>query len=158
RAAAVRGQQLLVELAPDCLAMCGICAGDRRKVALGDVIVADQLYTYEGKVSAAPGEAPEMFHTLRTFDLEATWRMDVAFLAREIDLTALLGARPPSREAQRRWLLRTQYAHEMEGGPAPVAHPDRTRLCPGWSAHLRGVVKDGLVVLKGSSLRLTEAG
>ena len=36
RAAALRAQQLVEELAPACLAMCGICAGDRRKVALGD--------------------------------------------------------------------------------------------------------------------------
>src|ERR1700679_1516645 len=51
RVAAIRAQQLLDELAPACLAMCGICAGHRGKVGLGDVIVADQLYGHhEGKV------------------------------------------------------------------------------------------------------------
>src|SRR5690349_14037454 len=50
RAAAMRAQQLLNEIDPACLAMCGICAGHRGKVALGDVIIAEQLYGYdEGK-------------------------------------------------------------------------------------------------------------
>jgi hypothetical protein len=35
--------------------MCGICAGYREKVALGGVIVADLLWTYdEGKIVAGP--------------------------------------------------------------------------------------------------------
>src|SRR6476659_10210213 len=84
RTAAMRTQQLVDELDPACLAMCGICAGDREKVALGDVIVADQLYRYnEGKVVAAEGNAPVLWHSLRTFDLQATWKMNAAFLARE---------------------------------------------------------------------------
>src|SRR5690348_7981415 len=37
-AASQRAQQLDDELRPECLATCGICAGDREKVALGDVI------------------------------------------------------------------------------------------------------------------------
>jgi WD40 repeat protein/nucleoside phosphorylase len=159
RNAAVRGQQLLTELDAGCLAMCGICAGYREKVALGDVIVADQLYPCdEGKLVVKEGAAPEMAHNLRTFDLEATWKMDASFLARELDLAALLEARPPSKEAQQRWLLGALYAHENEGGPAPATHPDRAGRCPGWSTHLKRAVKDGLVAMKGNRLRLTEAG
>src|SRR6185295_6030910 len=36
-AAAVRGGDLIRELDPACVAMCGICAGYREEVALGDV-------------------------------------------------------------------------------------------------------------------------
>ncbi|WP_437815759.1 pentapeptide repeat-containing protein [Sorangium sp. So ce1078] len=159
RTAAIRGQQLLTELDPACLAMCGICAGDPGKVALGDVIVADRLYSFdEGKRVAPPGQEAELLHDLRTFDLAAAWKMDAAFLARELDLAALSRERPPSREAQQRWLLDALHAHEAEGGPAPVAHPDRRRACPGWTARLKEAVKDGLIATNGGALRLTDAG
>src|SRR5687767_5895814 len=46
-AAAVRAVALIQELDPACLAMCGICAGWRGKVFLGDVIVADRVFSYE---------------------------------------------------------------------------------------------------------------
>ncbi|WP_437308548.1 pentapeptide repeat-containing protein [Sorangium sp. So ce388] len=159
RTAAIRGQQLLTELDPACLAMCGICAGDPGKVALGDVIVADRLYSFDqGKRVALPGKEVELLHDVRTFDLAATWKMDAAFLARELDLTALSRERPPSREAQQRWLLGALHAHEAEGGPAPVAHPDRRRACPGWTARLKEAVREGLAAMKGGALRLTDAG
>ncbi|WP_437913721.1 pentapeptide repeat-containing protein [Sorangium sp. So ce302] len=159
RTAAIRGQQLLAELDPACLAMCGICAGDPRKVALGDVIVADRLYSFdEGKRLAPPGKEAERLHDVRTFDLAATWKMDAAFLARELDLAALSRERPPSRESQQRWLLDALHAHEAEGGPSPVAHPGRRRACPGWTARVKEAVKDGLAAMKGGALRLTEAG
>ncbi|WP_437757499.1 pentapeptide repeat-containing protein [Sorangium sp. So ce1389] len=159
RTAAIRGQQLLTELDPACLAMCGICAGDPGKVALGDVIVADRLYSFDqGKRVAPPGKEAELLHDVRTFDLAATWKMDAAFLARELDLAALSRERPPSREAQQRWLVDALHAHEAEGGPAPVAHPDRRRACPGWTARLKEAVREGLAAMKGGALRLTDAG
>jgi nucleoside phosphorylase len=139
--------------------MCGICAGDPRKVALGDVIVADRLYSFEeGKRIAPPGEEARQLHDLRTFGLEAAWKMDAAYLARELDLTAIARERPPSREAQRRWLLHTLYFHETEGGPPPVAHAARKRACPGWTARLKEVMQEGLVGRQGSALRLTDVG
>jgi hypothetical protein len=135
RAAARRAQQLVEELDPACLAMCGICAGDRKKVALGDVIVADLLYSYDhGKVEATAGKPPLVSHSLRTFDLEATWGMDAAFLARELNLTTLAQARPRSQAVQRRWLLSTLLAHEDAGGVAPGSHVDRKSQCPDWTA------------------------
>ena len=159
RTAAIRGQQLLGELEPACLAMCGICAGYRGKVALGDVIVADQLYSYdEGKSVVAPDHEPELLHALRTFDLQATWKMDAAFLARELDLSTLSHERPPSKDAQQRWLLHTLYAHETEGGPIPTAHPDRAMACPGWTEQLRHALKGGLVIASAGRLALTDRG
>src|SRR4051812_12039253 len=56
-AAAARGGDLIRELGPGCVAMCGICAGLRGEVALGDVIVADRLWFYDhGKRTALPGK------------------------------------------------------------------------------------------------------
>src|SRR5437868_3889929 len=43
-AAAVSAQALIDYLRPTCLAMCGICAGRRGSVALGDIIVASSVY------------------------------------------------------------------------------------------------------------------
>ncbi|WP_049949671.1 pentapeptide repeat-containing protein [Sorangium cellulosum] len=159
RTAVIRGQHLLAELDPACLAMCGACAGDPRKVSPGDVIVADQLYSFDhGKRAAPPGGEAELFHDLCTFNLQAAWKMDAAYLARELDLSALSRARPPSRAAARRWLLHALYAHEAEGGPTPVAHPDRRRACPAWTARLKEALEDGLVSMKGGALALTGAG
>ncbi|WP_437573493.1 pentapeptide repeat-containing protein [Sorangium sp. So ce887] len=159
RTATIRGQHLLAELDPACLAMCGVCAGDPRKVSPGDVIVADQLYSFDhGKRAAQPGDEAELFHDLRTFNLQAAWKMDAAYLARELDLSALSRARPPSRTAALRWLLHALHAHEAEGGPTPVAHPDRRRACPGWTARLKEALEEGLVSMKGGALGLTAAG
>lgn len=159
RTATLRGQQLLTELDPDCLAMCGICAGFREKVGLGDVIVADRLFSYdEGKRVAEPGKEASHFHDLRTFDLQATWKMDAAYLGRELDLSALSRERPPSKEAQRRWLLHSLHAHETGGGPPPATHPDRRRACPAWTERLKEALAGGLVTLEAGQLRLTDTG
>ncbi|WP_437284240.1 pentapeptide repeat-containing protein [Sorangium sp. So ce406] len=174
RTAAIRGQHLVAELDPTCLAMCGVCAGDPRKVAPGDVIVADQLYSFEPRRRAAqpapspagpapagpaqPGDEAELFHDLRTFNLQAAWKMDAGYLARELDLSALSRARPPSRAAERRWLLHALHAHEVDGAPSPVAHPERRRACPGWTARVQEALHEGLVAMKGGALCLTEAG
>jgi nucleoside phosphorylase len=38
---------LVERLKPACLAMCGVCAGNRSRVALGDVIIAEIAYAYD---------------------------------------------------------------------------------------------------------------
>lgn len=159
RTAVVRTQQLIGEFDPECLAMCGICAGYREVVALGDVIVADQLYSYdEGKVVVSEGKPAEVSHSLRTFDLPARWKMDAAFLARELDLSGLSLSRPRSRAAQRRWLLSTLLAQEDAGGPAPESHPERKSRCPDWAALVRETQLTGLVALQRGKLSLTAVG
>jgi hypothetical protein len=158
--AANRAQQLIRELDPACLAMCGICAGDRGKVALGDVIVADRLYSYDegGKVQRAEGKPPLTRHDLRTFDLEATWKMDAAFFAREVDVAALRAARPRSRASQRRWLLDALLAHEDDSAPAPKDHPDRKTRCPDWMDVVPEAERAGLATRRAGKLLLTAEG
>lgn len=157
--AVLRAQQLLHQFSPSCLAMCGICAGDRMQVSLGDIIVADKLFTWdEGKRVADPGKPEVFFHDLRSFDLNASWRMDAAFLAREIDLSRLEKIRPLSADAQNRWILHALHAHETEDKPVPTNLPDRAKQCPDWTARLRDLVARGLVIRKGSTLALTESG
>jgi protein gp37 len=158
RTTALRGVPLLAELDPACLAMCGICAGYRAKTALGDVIIADRVFGFDEGKRIAGEDGIAFRHDLRTFGPEAVWKMDAAYLARELDLAALARERPPSKDAQRWWLLHTLHAHEVEGGSAPVSHPDRARACPGWTAHVKDALEGGLVAMKTGALQLTGAG
>src|SRR5690348_11829442 len=45
-AASTAAIPLMEKYTPRCIAMCGVCAGRPGKVELGDVIVADRLWTY----------------------------------------------------------------------------------------------------------------
>jgi WD40 repeat protein/nucleoside phosphorylase/type II secretory pathway predicted ATPase ExeA len=159
RAATSRGQQLVKELNPACLAMCGICAGWRKKLALGDVVVADRLYSYDhGKIVVAKGGEEELFHDLETFSLEKTWKMDAAFLARAVPLATLAAERPPSREAQRLWLLDALHAHEKEGASPPEARAEWATACPDHAAVLLALDAEKLVDLGAETLALTDNG
>jgi nucleoside phosphorylase len=158
RATALRGLSLLTALDPACITMCGICAGHPEKTSLGDVIIADRVFGFDEGKRVAGTNGVEFFHDLRTFGPKAVWKTDAAYLARELDLADLVRARPPSKDAQRWWLLHTLHAHEAEGGPAPVSHPERVRACPGWTALVKDAMKGGLVAMTGSTIQLTDAG
>src|SRR6185436_7784434 len=78
-----------VEDDPACVAMCGICAGMREKTALGDVIIADRVFGFDEGKRVAGKDGVEFLHDLWTFGPEAVWKMDAAYLARELDLEGL---------------------------------------------------------------------
>jgi WD40 repeat protein/nucleoside phosphorylase len=159
QSAAIRGKQLLDELHPSCLAMCGVCAGYREEVALGDIIVADQIWAAgEGKHVVDAPNSEVFYPALRTFDLKSTWKMDAAFLAREFDVQTLQAKRPPPRENQLRWILHALYRHETENAPAPMVHPERAKMCPAWTDLCRLAQTRELVVRKGTALVLTDKG
>ncbi|MGK3963280.1 pentapeptide repeat-containing protein [Sorangium sp. So ce118] len=160
-AAAARAQGLIEELDPGCLAMCGICAGRRGEVSLGDVIVADRVYSYdEGKrVAPGGGGAGEFFHDIETYNLERTWNMDAALFAREFERQAPLAReRPPSAASQAWWLRHALYASQVEGGPPPVALPERAAQCPGWTERIGELEVQGVLRIGDGGLELTEAG
>jgi hypothetical protein len=94
----------LREFRPRFAAMTGICAGDREKVTLGDLVIATRAYEYEaGKVIIEDGK-PILLNDVKTFspndniigyaNLFEEWREDVSKLRR-----------PPSRRQQQEWLL-----------------------------------------------------
>ncbi len=165
-ATAGRAATLISFLDPACLAMCGICAGKKADVALGDVIIADRVYSYDhGKLLAwreADGSrTEELFHDIKTFNLKDTWRVDAAYFSRELSwAAALLKERPLSREAQERWLLRALLEHEQRGLPAPDEHPDRDTCCPALPALWQRLrqPEHGLLVPQKGELGLTEEG
>ncbi|WP_437311449.1 pentapeptide repeat-containing protein [Sorangium sp. So ce388] len=160
-AAAARAQGLIEELDPGCLAMCGICAGRRGEVSLGDVIVADRVYSYDEGKRVAPGGdgAGEFFHDIETYNLERTWNMDAALFAREFERQAPLAReRPPSKASQAWWLRHALYASQVEGGPPPVSLPERAARCPGWTERIGELEAQGVLRIGDGGLELTEAG
>lgn len=160
-AATERAGALLDELAPGCLAMCGICAGRRGEVFLGDVIVANRVFGYDrGKhISRGSGQDEDFLHDIETYNLEATWSMKATSLAGEFQ-RHWEGARerPLSRAAQRRWLLHTLHAHERGEGPSPREHPERRTRCPGWGARIQELREEGFLDTAPGRLALTEQG
>ncbi|HEX8435856.1 pentapeptide repeat-containing protein [Archangium sp.] len=160
-AATSRAVGLIKDLDPGCLAMCGICAGWRGKVFLGDVIVADRLFSYDhGKlIASVDGRGDQFFNDLKTYNLEHQWILDATYFAEDFTRAPrLTKERPPSKDAQRRWLLFALEAHENGGGPEPVAHPERKSRCPDWGVCVQALRKEGLVESVRQSLKLTEKG
>ncbi|WP_437785946.1 pentapeptide repeat-containing protein [Sorangium sp. So ce1097] len=160
-AAAARAQGLIEELDPGCLAMCGICAGRRGEVSLGDVIVADRVYSHDEGKRVAPGEGGDggFFHDIETYNLERTWNMDASLFAREFErATPLARERPPSRASQAWWLRHALYASAVEGAPPPVALPERAERCPGWAERVGELEAAGVLRIGDDGLELTEAG
>src|SRR5690348_8923828 len=96
---------ILEEFRPCFAAMTGICAGDKQRVTLGDIVVAERAFFYDtGKfVLGEDGQKkhlhdagmwqphPDVIHFVRGFD---AWQQAVADLQR-----------PYSKHQQRDWLL-----------------------------------------------------
>ncbi len=154
--------RLVKELRPRCLAMCGICAGRRGKVALGDVIVADRVYKYDdGKMIAHENDQgvriEEVWSDLRTYNLDARWKQAAeSFFDDWTDGSAsLVRQRPPSYRSQELWLL--QGLWEQKGGDPPLSdHPDRRKKCPSWTEVVRRLRKSKRITMTG--LKLTKTG
>lgn len=71
-AAANAAVPLVTEYQPRCIAMCGVCAGRKGEVQLGDVIVADRLWTYDTGANSVDKddqgrEVPDLIDHLTTF-------------------------------------------------------------------------------------------
>jgi nucleoside phosphorylase len=162
-AAGIRAASLIEHLTPKCIAMCGICAGNKKDVVLGDVIVADRVYNYDhGKlVAKSKGKArvEEVYHDIQTYNLKETWRVDAAYFARELKLPEdLAKARPRQPSSQDRWILHAAYAHETTGALPPHKRPERAEQCPGWAGRVKALRARGLLKDEPGSLALTDKG
>ncbi len=160
-AAAVRAVGLIKDLDPVCLAMCGICAGRRGDVFLGDAIIADRVFSYDhGKFVATTAERDdEFFHDIKTYNLESTWKVEAQYFAREFQQNPKLTLeRPPSKATQVRWLLHKLFAHETGNGPSPLDLPERDLNCPGWEESIEELRNSALIETKLGTLKLTEKG
>ena len=86
---------VLEECTPYFAAMTGICAGDKRKVKLGDLVVASRAFAYDtGKVVIGKDGKPQLLHELDTWNappdvlqfalMFQEWQASVASIARPL--------------------------------------------------------------------------
>jgi nucleoside phosphorylase len=148
----------LLERHPEvrCLAMCGVCAGRRGDVSLGDVIVADRTWPYDaGKVKVTvddKGQRTERFQG--DMDLyrihPPEWKQRAERFQPDPD-SAWIKQRPRSHEEQGDWVMESLARSEN-----PRIHPDRPTKCPNWPEVLDQLWK--VHRLEDGELKLTGAG
>ena len=165
-AAADRCRALVAHLNPLCVAMTGICAGRKGSTFLGDVIVANRVFSYDhGKLVATT--TPEgkreiqLFREIETYNLEKTWAISAEDFAEEVAwLNQLLGKRPLSLDVQRRWLLRILLLQESGEDPGPQSEPERRKLrFPRWPDVIAKLEADKDAAFDDDGvLKLTEKG
>ncbi len=128
---------VLEDCQPRLVAMTGICAGDRRHVTLGDLVVAERTFTYDtGKVLKDDQGQTVYLHDTMTYQVHGRtlqflrlfedWKPRVAALAR-----------PVSKREQRDWLLERLRA-EATGSVTAIPLAELNEHVPAW----RQVVHD----------------
>jgi nucleoside phosphorylase len=133
-----------------CVAMSGICAGRRGKVSLGDVILADRLWSYDaGKITVEDGER-NFAGDMVQFSPPRPWvqRMQNISIS---GAEKWLRIRPQlTLEYQEQWA--TTIIHQ---GTLPQLHPDFSQKCPDWADVVTRLKTRKLV---NRNLELTDAG
>lgn len=138
---------LAVGLKPGCLVMCGVCAGNPREVALGDIVISEIAYQYdEGKQ-----ETEAFVGDQRHRAISKSWQGAADALSPK-SLPSFGAASP--RDA-RFWFLERLYA-----GDEPRTHPARTRyLARGeWKTLAEALMAERIIQRVGTSFELTDAG
>lgn len=122
-----------------CIAMSGICGGRRGKVALGDVIFANRLWSYDaGKLTNENGEQKLEGDSLQ-YHPSDLWEQRMQNLAVSPDTWPIARVLLPL-EHQEDWVLSKFFI-----GEDPVQHVDFFNKCPDWSDVLQRLWKKGLV-------------
>jgi nucleoside phosphorylase len=164
-AAATRAFGLIESLRPrpPALAMCGICAGRRGDVSLGDIIVANRVYSYDhGKLVASVKDGnrkEEMFQDIETYNLHRAWALRVPRFG---ETWAGSYSLPPfSLDSQIRWFLKVLREKEQNPGAAsPDQHPQRPTHCSRWCNVIESLRSEvmPLVSLDSGNFALTDRG
>lgn len=90
---------------PRAIVMSGVCAGRRGKVSLGDVILADRLWSYDAGKHVAEGEATHFTGDMLQFRPAFSWLQHMQAL-NIADNANWLGGRPAlTLEYQEEWIL-----------------------------------------------------
>jgi tetratricopeptide (TPR) repeat protein/nucleoside phosphorylase len=141
---------LVESLEPRCIAMCGICAGRRGKVRLGDVVAAERLYYHDtGKQLPA-----RVRQDLTTYKLRDDWKaalesLDVVTQFRD---AAWFQARPLTTE----WREHRALVALRDGVPEPWKAVDPMLAVQEWSQIVAALRERRLLADSGRDL--TEAG
>lgn len=114
------------------LAMCGICAGRRGKVSLGDVIFADRLYSYDaGKTTVVDGVAKFEGDPLQ-FNPGPHWVQRMHAISNAAPARCVDSRPGPTYERQEDWVLQ-----KLLDGDSPLLAADFNEACPDWADVLR---------------------
>lgn len=135
------------QLKPRCLVMCGVCAGNPKVVALGDVVVSELAYQHdEGKSEPVKFEGDH-----RQTPISKAW--NDAAEAINVALLPSYGAASPGDA--RFWLLERLYA-----GDNPHRHPALPRYfgTGQWRSMTKALVEEGVIERTGPEFHLTSAG
>ncbi|MCY1075979.1 TIR domain-containing protein [Archangium lansingense] len=140
---------------PRCVAMSGVCAGRKGEVELGDVIIADRLWTYDtGKLvvelDASGQKVERVLGDMLTYNLHPRWKQRAESFQPPAD-SPWLTERPIPYEEQMDWVL-----ERLVKGEQPESHPDRKVRAPSWTRVLEFLWKKGW--LQEGLLSLTEEG
>lgn len=153
--AVIAAAQLLKEYDIRCLAMCGVCAGRRSEVALGDVIIADRLWEYDtGKLKVEVVDGARIRREQSDIEMyrlhPASWRQAAERFT--IDRSATwLALRPRSYEAQGDWIL-----ERILKGIDPAQDRERSEKCASYDNALARLWRKNL--LADGTLKLTDDG
>ncbi len=133
--------RLISELKPRCLAMTGVCAGNKKETFLGDVIVANRVFKFDyGKlvtdyesIGDKQIRTEEIFHDIRTYNLKRQWEFIIQEFPQDW-LNTIQTPRPKSDYHQERWLLHKLYDFQQQPDKysPPDQHPERPTECPDW--------------------------
>jgi tetratricopeptide (TPR) repeat protein/nucleoside phosphorylase len=138
-ATAIATSPFISRFKPRALAMCGVCAGRRGDTQRGDVVAADQVWSYEpGKVVAHydpdTGERTEVFKA-DTLTHQPNRRWVQAIQSFSPRTSWLAQTTPPQAlEPQADWILQ-----RLAEGVRPIdlaRSPDRTKAAPDWKRAL----------------------
>jgi tetratricopeptide (TPR) repeat protein/nucleoside phosphorylase len=123
--------------APRCLAICGVCAGRKGRVELGDVIFADTLWGFESGRQIV-------------YSLDPKWRQRAEFFSPDPSSPWLL-ERPRSYAIQADWVL-----ERLLRGEDPREHPERKQRCADFPQVLQRLRETGHIT--GTPPELTATG
>jgi nucleoside phosphorylase len=153
--AVIAAAELIKEHDVQCLAMCGVCAGKRGDVALGDVIIADRVWPYgAGKRKAETVDGTRVVTEQEDIEMyrlhPPAWKLAAERF--QVDREAgWLKRRPRSYEAQGEWLLERVLC-----GADPVTDAQSTVMCPDFDKAIERLWKKGW--LADGTTELTEEG
>lgn len=148
---------LVIKWKPQCIAMCGVCAGRPSKVSLGDVIIADRTWYYDSgkrESKALVGTRRDNFHpdpSPTLLDYRWQQKAERFFKTYPPCTEEWLRLRPRSFEVQSNWLLERIFLKED-----PNTHRERLWKCPQLGDVIR-VLWDKKW-LEPNSLHLTDEG
>lgn len=138
---------LLDRLAPRALVMCGVCAGNPKDMALGDIVVSELAYQYdEGKVDDCGFTGDHRQSPVEPYLVRAAEALDVARLPSY--------GRASARDA-RYWLL-----ERLRAGDDPLKHPARKRYFAlgEWKKIVEQLCAEKVIKQQGAGLALTAKG